>query len=1265
MREHAPVWALHPDGETLWREGRLLQRDARAGRCHCLIGSSATGALSEEVAVADACVYEREPLDAAVDDLAELATDNDATAVKLLRARFESAREKRIYTACGALLLAVNPWEELDPASLVRGRAADADAAASAAAWCQAGSAGPHVWSLAASAVEALVERGGTRPQSICACGVAGSGKSVACERVLAYFAGALRWDARAGAACLGPAQDVLESFGCARTLRNPRSSRFGRLVEMQLHVGDGQPQVLGARIDTFMLERARVHQAPEGEDNFRVFGQLRAAPHGPFGRLLAGPPNNGDGPQQAHQEFEALTAALDRLGISADRQLSIFRVVAGVQLLSDMRFVLHRDGSQRADGGRAGVLDFDASLAADALCCPPQALHSLLGRRRLGSADSVALNFAPGQARKIRDGLAKSLYSRLFSWLCQHINNQMEHRGGLDDSNSMVGIINVVDLPGLEAGTGTCSFDQMFLNFADERMHQAFLHFAMGAQQAEFSKEGLLGRDLPSVDLPKVDNAPIIKEMETVFGLLEDQHRRGKHGSDTHFLQSIHHHVKQARKGVAGQHSKRLPQHANVLTVSKQLKELAHFQVRHYWGECVTYDAKGFIKQNEDSSHMDVVELALADCCRDAFISELLADGRPTNAQQRHGTSVLDARHRPQWSCRSSHQSASEASFRFHSSDASHPRAKSLTFSAGGVDLEVTPRQTLVSAHMGCMNALFDLLDSCEMHFVRCLLPNELQDPKHFSERCVYSQLQTQGVLEAVRASRRDFPHRLAHRNILTRYWLCAHDDLLTGSVREVSTKRVWEAVGQSQQRQKGAVCALLLACPALDEQSYAVGRRNTYLQHETMLVLQSSRDRMLPTMYLRAQTAARGFLARLRCRNIRLAARKLAAAKQLQRWWRAKNEWRSRLRMLQTVKRARREERLKKKRLEELEAVQAEQERAARREQQLQEEKVAREAAVQAAKEAAKQERKMRRRQNALAQQATARHTGSEFPRVDAWIRSEQHDAGADGLAEHRRSSLGHPPAEVMMAFYKKHAPSLARSERVLRVVMSYRRRCMRQHPRWDTAQCDAVMYDEVASRHGIDPRAFWLTVTGATTAAPEGPADGSATTEPVLPGSPATPPRTGSTHESTAQTQSPSTPRIDAMLAEFETSKSTDTSDGSSEWEPPPIFSAETNKQAATGMALQKPTARSSPTWDRVAEAGTSKKRAAKAKGVRTKVKAASTANGRKAESPSAASLDSLYLSWQQQQQQQQQQRAQAGRRSAPPSASNGAAWDACSQ
>ena len=47
---------------------------------------------------------EREPLDAAADDLAELATDNDATAVKLLRARFESAREKRIYTACGALL---------------------------------------------------------------------------------------------------------------------------------------------------------------------------------------------------------------------------------------------------------------------------------------------------------------------------------------------------------------------------------------------------------------------------------------------------------------------------------------------------------------------------------------------------------------------------------------------------------------------------------------------------------------------------------------------------------------------------------------------------------------------------------------------------------------------------------------------------------------------------------------------------------------------------------------------------------------------------------------------------------------------------------------------------------------------------------------------------------------------------------------------------------------------------------------------------------
>ena len=106
-----------------------------------------------------------------------------------------------------------------------------------------------------------------------------------------------------------------------------------------------------------------------------------------------------------------------------------------------------------------------------------------------------------------------------------------------------------------------------------------------------------------------------------------------------------------------------------------------------------------------------------------------------------------------------------------------------------------------------------------------------------------------------------------------------------------------------------------------------------------------------------------------------------------------------------------------------------------------------------------------------------------------------------------------------------------------------------------------------------------------------------------------------------------------------------------------EHPNILLLISDNQRLDTLGIMNQTPCQTPTWDRVAEAGTSKKRAARAKGVRTKTKT----NGRKVESPSAASLDSLYLSWQQ----QQQQRAQAGRRSAPPSASNGAAWDACSQ
>ena len=67
----------------------------------------------------------------------------------------------------------------------------------------------------------------------------------------------------------------ILESFGNARTIRNDNSSRFGKFIELQFKQSGS---LIGAAIDTYLLEKIRlVHQSP-GERNFHIFYEMLAA---------------------------------------------------------------------------------------------------------------------------------------------------------------------------------------------------------------------------------------------------------------------------------------------------------------------------------------------------------------------------------------------------------------------------------------------------------------------------------------------------------------------------------------------------------------------------------------------------------------------------------------------------------------------------------------------------------------------------------------------------------------------------------------------------------------------------------------------------------------------------------------------------------------------------------------------------------------------------------------------------------------------------
>jgi len=81
----------------------------------------------------------------------------------------------------------------------------------------------------------------------------------------------------------------IMESFGNARTIRNDNSSRFGKYIEMKFTSGSSSKSteeklstiavpgatLVGASIETYLLEKVRlVHQSP-GERNYHIFYEL------------------------------------------------------------------------------------------------------------------------------------------------------------------------------------------------------------------------------------------------------------------------------------------------------------------------------------------------------------------------------------------------------------------------------------------------------------------------------------------------------------------------------------------------------------------------------------------------------------------------------------------------------------------------------------------------------------------------------------------------------------------------------------------------------------------------------------------------------------------------------------------------------------------------------------------------------------------------------------------------------------------------------
>ncbi|KAI9845070.1 MAG: hypothetical protein M1837_005074 [Sclerophora amabilis] len=540
------------------------------------------------------------------DDMAELTHLNEASVVHNLHMRYQA---DLIYTYSGLFLVTVNPYCPLpiysnDYIGMYKG--------------CNREDTKPHIFAIADGAFRKLVEEG--ENQSILVTGESGAGKTENTKKVIQYLAAVATVEPPQGnqgtrqlsnlSQQILQANPILESFGNAQTVRNNNSSRFGKFIRIEF---TRSGQIAGAFIDWYLLEKSRVVRLNSHERSYHVFYQLlRGADRKTkqdfliqdmgvedFAYTRAG--NETIPGVSDPEEFNALIESFSIVGFTEKEQTSIMRTVAGVLHLGNITVIKE---SVRADQARLTPnSEREVQKVCQLLGIPEeQFVKGLLHPCVKAGREWVEKAQTPEQVRLSIDALAKGIYERGFGDLVGKINRQLDRTGsGADDSY----FIGVLDIAGFEIFEEN-SFEQLCINYTNEKLQQFFNHHMFVLEQEEYAREQIewkfidFGKDLqPTIDLIELPN-PI-----GIFSCLDEDSVMPK-ATDGSFTEKLH-----------SLWDRKTPKY-------RRSRLSQGFMLTHYAAE-VEYSTEGWLEKNKDPLNDNITKL-LANSS-DKHIGRLFAD--------------------------------------------------------------------------------------------------------------------------------------------------------------------------------------------------------------------------------------------------------------------------------------------------------------------------------------------------------------------------------------------------------------------------------------------------------------------------------------------------------------------------------------------------------------------------------------------------------------------------------------------------------------
>ncbi|KAI0123511.1 myosin-2 [Xylariales sp. AK1849] len=781
----------------------------------------------------------------ASDDLTNLSHLNEPAVLQAIRLRYV---QKEIYTYSGIVLIATNPFARVD-SLYVPGMV-------QVYAGKQRATQAPHLFAIAEEAFADMLRD--QKNQTIVVSGESGAGKTVSAKYIMRYFATRESPDnpgarVKKGADAMSETEEqilatnpIMEAFGNAKTTRNDNSSRFGKYIEILF---DDKTNIIGAKIRTYLLERSRLVFQPLKERNYHIFYQLVAGATDAERKELSILPveqydylNQGNAPVidgvDDKAEFQATKNSLTTIGVNQTQQAGIFRLLAGLLHLGNVKITASRNDSSLSPE-EPSLVRACAILGIDA----PSFAKWVVKKQLVTRGEKITSNLTQQQAIVVRDSVAKYIYSSVFDWLVEIINHSLATEAVLNRVSSFIGVL---DIYGFEHFAKN-SFEQFCINYANEKLQQEFNQHVFKLEQEEYVREQI---DWTFIDFS--DNQPCIDLIENKMGILSllDEESRLPMGSDEQFVTKLHHNFAADK---------------NKFYKKPRFGKSA-FTVCHYAID-VTYESDGFIEKNRDTvpdEHMEVLRAST-----NKFLGQVLAAAVAVREKD-----IASA-------------------------------ATSVARPAGGrkIGVAVNRKPTLGGIFRSSLIELMNTINNTDVHYIRCIKPNEAKEAWKFEGPMVLSQLRACGVLETVRISCAGYPTRWTYEEFALRYYMLVPSEQWTAELQPMANAILSQALGEStgkgQDKYQLGLTKIFFRAGML---AFMENLRTQRLNACAIMIQKNLKARYYRKKYLEARKAIVGFQAASRAYMTRRKAQELRtikAATSIQRVWRGQKQRKAFLRI------------------------------------------------------------------------------------------------------------------------------------------------------------------------------------------------------------------------------------------------------------------------------------------------------------------------------------------------------------------------------